>query len=92
MQQSRAETPLGEGGVGGRGCGVGECLHSGWDQHMHSPAANTMVCFRLVNLRMLPKAVLHWIDVGKWRIRESREICSKGSLQGRRNETVFSLH
>lgn len=53
---------------------------------MHSPAANTMVHFWLVNLRMLPKAVLCWIDVRKWRIRESRETHSKGSLRGRQNE------
>lgn len=58
---------------------------------MHPSAANTMVHFWLVNLGMLPKAVLHWEDVGKWRIRASREACSKGSLRRRQNEMRSSL-
>jgi len=58
---------------------------------MHCPAANTVVHFRRVNLRTLPKALLRWVDVGGWRIRGSRETCSKGSLQRRQNETRSSL-
>lgn len=55
---------------------------------MGSPAADTVLHFWLVNLRVLPKASLH---VGKWRIREPREACSKASPWRRRSEMRFSL-
>lgn len=38
-------------------------------------AARAVGHFQLVQLGMLPKAVLHWVDMGKESIRGSRESC-----------------
>lgn len=59
--------------AGDRACGVGKNPHLGWDQHMPLPAAHAAGHFQLVKLGMLPRAVLHWVDMGKVRIREPRE-------------------
>lgn len=77
--------------AGDRACGVGKNPHLGWDQHVPLSAAHAVGHLQLVKLGILPKAVLHWVDMGKLRIRESRETCSKGSLHWRQREEMSSL-